>query len=483
MSDRLATLSAGEVVERFGERTLSPVDVLESVLKRLDVTDGTLNAFCHVDREGARQAAQASAQRYNRGTPLGPLDGVPVSVKDMLLTKGMPTRKGSKTTDPDAPQDEDAPAVARLRAGGAVLYGKTTTTEFGGSPYSTSPLTGDTRNPWNTAYGCAGSSMGAAAHLAAGVGPLALGNDAAGSVRMPASFGGVFGHKPTFGIVASYPPSAAGILGHVGPMSWTVEDAARMLAVIAGPDPRDPYSLPAFPAIERAFEQLDGSIAGLRVAYSPSLGIREPDAEVAQLTDAAAARFADLGARVERVDPSLPGLFEAYDTIRISTRAASYRRTIGESARADMDPVVSRVLEQAERYRRDDVIEALRVREVLAARMRAFHEQWDVLLTPTMAVPPFPLGTGPGPQDEHWYQIGGEIWSPYTFAFNMTQQPAASIPCGLTGPGSRQKPGLPIGLQIVAAPFRDDLVLKCAHAYERSRVFERPVFIVGEDER
>ena len=474
MTPGLAQLSATEMTARFAEGTLSPVEALAAVLARLDETDGTLNAFCHVDREGAMRAAEASAARYQHGRPLGPLDGVPISVKDMLLTKGMPTRKGSRTTDPNAPQDEDAPAVARLRAGGAVLYGKTTTTEFGGSPYSTSPLTGDTLNPFNTRYGCSGSSMGAAAHLAAGVGPLALGNDASGSIRMPASFGGVFGIKPTFGVVAQYPPSAAGILGHVGPMSWTVADAALMLGVIAGPDPRDPYALPRFLTPEA---ELDEGVAGLKIAYSPSLGIREPDAEVARLTDAAAERFAALGAIVERVAPPLPGLVAAYDVIRIASRAATYARTVAESDRGAMDPLVSRVLAQAEAIGRNELIEALRVREMLAANMRAFHETWDILLTPTMAVPPFPIGTGPGPQDEHWYQIGGKIWSPYTFAFNMTQQPAASIPCGLTGEGSAEAPGLPIGLQIVAAPFRDSLVLRAASAYEAARRFERPRFM------
>ena len=472
-----ATMPATEMAARFRDGALSPVDALDAVLDRLARTDGALNAFVHVDADGARAQAEASAERHAQGAPLGPLDGVPVSIKDMLLTIGMPTRKGSLTTDPDAPQDEDAPSVARLRSGGAVLYGKTTTTEFGGSPYSTSPLTGDTVGPWNTGYGCSGSSMGAAAHLAAGVGPLALGNDAAGSIRMPASFGGVFGLKPTFGVVANYPPSAAGILGHTGPMSWTVADAALMLSVIAGPDPRDAYSLPRMDGMLGA--DVEAGIEGLRVAYSPSLGLRDPEPEVARATDAAAEVFGRLGAKVERVDPDLSGLFPAYDTIRICNRAASYRRGVSADARGRMDPLVARVLAQAEAYSQADLVEALRVREALSAGMRAFHKSFDILLTPTMAVPPFPIGTGPGPEDEHWYQIGGKVWSPYTFAFNMTQQPAASIPCGLTGQDSREAPGLPIGLQIVAAPYADHLVLRAARAYEASRTFERPNFEPG----
>jgi len=471
----LASLSAIAMADGFRTGTLSPVAVLDAVLARLDATEPVLNAFAHVDRVGAMIAARASEARYRDGAPLGPLDGVPVSVKDMLPTIGMPTRKGSCTTDPDAPQDADAPAAARARAAGMVLFGKTTTTEFGGSPYSTSPLTGDTRSPWNTAYGCAGSSMGAAAQLAAGVGPLAIANDASGSIRMPASFGGVFGLKPTFGMVATWPSSSAGILGHTGPMGWSVDDTAALLQVIAGPDPRDPYTLP------RQAQILDSDIGdgvkGLRIAYSPTLGLVAPDPEVRAATDAAAATFETLGASVEQVDPDFSGLIEAYDCLRISFRAASYRAAGAGAKRDQMDELVARVLDQSRAYSADDFIAALRHREVLTARMQQFHETYDLLLTPTLAVPPQRLGTKPGPQDDHWYLIDGRIWAPYCFGFNLTQQPAASIPCALTGADSTEAPDLPIGLQIVGARFRDDLVLRAARAFEGARDWRRPVVV------
>lgn len=468
----LARMPAADMTRAFAAGTLSPVEALEAVLDRLDAVEPAINAFVHVDRQGATGAARAAEARYRDGAVLGPLDGVPVSVKDMLLTKGMPTRKGSLTTDADAPQDVDAPAVARMRAGGAVLFGKTTTTEFGGSPYSRSPLTGDTRSPWNLNYGCAGSSMGAAAQLAAGVGRLAIGNDASGSIRMPASFGGVYGIKPTFGLVANWPPSSAGILGHTGPMAWTVAEAHLMLQVMAGPDPRDPYAVPRQDALLAADPA--AGVAGLRIAYSPTLGLVEPDADVRAATDAAARAFADLGAEVEEVDPDFSGLFEAYNCLRICNRAASYRASGAGARREDMDELVARVLDQARAYDAEDLIAAMRHREAMAARMLAFHQTYDLLLTPTLAVAPFALGTGPQPGDDHWFQIGGRIWSPYTFAFNMTHQPAASVPCGLTGPDSREAAGLPIGLQIVAAPFRDDLVLRASAAYEASRDWRHP---------
>ena len=472
----LASLPAPEMTRAFRDRSLSPREALSAVLDRLDAVEPAINAFVHIDRDGAMQAATEAEARYAAGTPLGPLDGVPCSVKDMLLTRGMPTRKGSRTTDPDAPQDTDAPAVARARAAGLVLYGKTTTTEFGGSPYSSSPLTGDTHSPWNLDYGCAGSSMGAAAQLAAGVGTLAIGNDASGSIRMPASFGGVYGIKPTFGLVANWPPSSAGILGHTGPMAWSVEESRLLLKAMAGPDPRDAYAVPRQDALLDAALPDDpaAGVAGLRIAYSPTLGLVAPDPDVRAATDAAARTFAGLGAEVEEVDPDFSGLFEAYNCIRICNRAASYRASGAADNRDAMDELVARVLDQAKDYDVDELIAAMRHRETLTTRMKAFHERYDVLLTPTLAVAPFPLGTGPLPGDDHWFQIDGRTWSPYTFAFNMTHQPAASIPCGLTGSNSREAAGLPIGLQIVAAPFRDDLVLRASAAFEAARAWSYP---------
>ncbi|SNS25237.1 aspartyl-tRNA(Asn)/glutamyl-tRNA(Gln) amidotransferase subunit A [Tropicimonas sediminicola] len=227
----------------------------------------------------------------------------------------------------------------------------------------------------------------------------------------------------------------------------------------------------------------EDGVAGLRIAYSPGLGIRSPDIQVREACDAAAATFAALGATVEEADPDLSGLFPAYDCLRICNRAATYRANGASQARDEMDELVARVLDQAEAYDTDAYIAALGTREALAARMRAFHETYDLLICPTMAVPPLPIGAGPEPKDAHWYQIDGDIWSPYTFVFNMTHQPAASIPCGLTrpDPASGLPGGLPLGLQIVAAPFSDDLVLRAARAFEASREWKRPSFPFRSD--
>jgi aspartyl-tRNA(Asn)/glutamyl-tRNA(Gln) amidotransferase subunit A len=289
---------------------------------------------------------------------------------------------------------------------------------------------------------------------------------------MPASFGGCFGIKPTFGLVATWPPSAAGILGHTGPMGWGVAETATMLGAMSGPDPRDPWS---GPFAQAALAGQDGDLRGVRIAYSPTLGIRPPAPEVRAVIDAAARDFEALGAVVEEVDPDLSGLFPAYDTLRICNRAAAYRAAGADRQRGAMDEIVARVLDQASGYGVDDYVAALAERERLAAGMAEFHETHDLLITPTMATLPLPIGTGPGPGDDHWYQIGGEVWSPYTFAFNMTQQPAASIPCGLARrPGDG--PELPVGLQIVGPRFADGRVLRAAAAYEATRAWTRPGF-------
>ncbi|WP_367716566.1 amidase [Nitratireductor sp. GISD-1A_MAKvit] len=466
MSRKLHTLSVKELGAGFAAGSFSPVDVLESTLDAAARVNPHINAFCHIDTDGALQQAEAAARRWERGAQLRPLDGIPVSVKDLILTRGMPTLRGSRTTNPDQPWDEDAPAVARLRAAGAVLYAKTTTTEFGGSAFSRSPLTGATRNPWNLEYGCSGSSMGAAAHLAAGIGPLALGNDASGSIRMPASVTGIFGLKPSFGIVANHPPASAGILGHTGPLSRTVADAAAMLAVIAGPDPRDAHALPA---IDLDLSSIEAGVEGLRIAYSPTLGLQEPDKDVRRATDSAVERLRSLGATVEQVAPHLPGLLDAYNILRICNRAASYRAAGGDPAK--MDPVVARVLRQADRFTTSDYIKAEKTRAELQVRMQLFHRSWDLLITPTLAIPPYPVDTDNGPEDEHWYMLNGHFWSPYTFPFNMTHQPAATLPCGLSDKNGRAAEELPIGLQIVAAPWRDDLVLRVASALEADQPF------------
>ena len=266
MSDALNWKSAAKLASAFAKKKVSPVEVAKACLAQIARHDGAINAICGLHAEEAMQQPSASEARWLKGKPLGPLDGVPVLVKDLLLVKGWPTLRGSMTVDPDQAWDHDAPSVARLRESGAVFLGATTTPEFGWKGVTDSPLTGITRNPWDLSKTPGGSSGGSAAALAAGYAPLALGTDGGGSIRIPAGFTGIFGLKPSFGRVPAWPLSPFGTVAHVGPMTRTVEDAAMMMNVIAKPDARDWHSLP-YDGRDYT-RKLGKGVKGLRIAYS-----------------------------------------------------------------------------------------------------------------------------------------------------------------------------------------------------------------------
>src|SRR6201987_3992750 len=292
----VAYASAVSLLELYRRRALSPVEVTRLLLDRLDALQPKINAFCIVDHDGALAAARESERRWLSGKAVGTLDGVPVTIKDLVLMRGFPTLRGSRLVDPHQDWSEDAPATARLREAGAVILGKTTTPEFGWKAVGDSPLTGITRNPWDLACTPGGSSAGAAAACAAGIGPLHLGTDGAGSIRIPAAFTGIFGFKPSFGRVPAYPLSAMGLLAHIGPMARTVRDAALMLNVLSRPDHRDPYALP--PDDRDYLEGLEDGVRGWRIAYSPTLGYATVDPEIAAAVAGVARQFEVLGAIV-----------------------------------------------------------------------------------------------------------------------------------------------------------------------------------------
>jgi aspartyl-tRNA(Asn)/glutamyl-tRNA(Gln) amidotransferase subunit A len=386
---------------------------------------------------------------------LSPLDGVPVAVNDLLLTKGWPTRRGSLTVDPEGPWADDAPGVARLREAGAVLIGKTTTPEFGWKGTTDGPLTGVTRNPWNKAKTPGGSSGGSAAVLAARFAPLALGTDGGGSIRIPAGFCGVFGLKPSFGRVPAWPLSPFGTVAHVGPMSRTALDSAMLLNVIARPDARDWHPLPYEP-IDYAM-QLKSGVRGKRIAFSPRLGhVQRVAPEVEALGAAAAKRFEELGAHVEQVDPPGDDQIDTFRTLWWSS-AAFLLRDLPEEKKALLDPGLRQIAEEGARIPLKQYLSAIAARGEYGSAMRQFMTRHDFLLTPSLATAAFDASQL-SPMDENgnaWLN-----WTPFTFPFNLTQQPAASIPCGFTGDG------LPAGLQIVGRMFDDAGVLAAAGAYE-----------------
>jgi aspartyl-tRNA(Asn)/glutamyl-tRNA(Gln) amidotransferase subunit A len=454
MSPQMDILSAAALIRAYRRREISPVEATRDALARIERLNPRYNAFCVVDPDAALRSAAQSEARWLKNEPLSFIDGVPTTIKDLVLTKGWPTLRGSRTVDTSQSWDEDAPATQRLREAGAVLLGKTTTPEFGWKGVCDSPLTGITRNPWNPEMTSGGSSGGAAVAAAFRLGLLHLGTDGGGSIRIPAAFSGVFGLKPTFGLVPAYPLSPFGTIAHLGPMTVTVEDAARMLTIMARPDSRDWHALPYAP--HDFTVGLEDGVAGLKVAFSPALGHAAVDKEVAALVEAAVSRFVDAGARVELADP---GFADPFETFRAHwyTGAANLRRHIPADRRQLLDPGFAAIADDGEQIPHMQYIAAVDARAAMGHRMCQFHETFDLLLTPTIPIAAFKAGqvAPPGTDQSNWMH-----WTPFSFPFNLTQQPAASIPCGFT------TTGLPVGLQIVAAKYRDDLVLRAARAYE-----------------
>ena len=466
-STRLADCAASELLQLFRTGQASPVEAARAVHERIARLNPSLNAFCFVAPDASLQAARDSEAHWlnfrKTGAPCGELDGVPVSIKDLILTQGWPTLRGSHTVDAQQPWDIDAPVAARLREAGAVLLGKTTTPEFGCKGETNSPRTGITRNPWNLMKTPGGSSGGAAAAVAAGMGPLAVGTDGAGSVRIPAAFCGNFGMKPSFGRVPAYPLSPFGSVAHLGPHTMSVRDAALMMNAIKRPDARDWTSLP--PDGADLTVGLDDGVRGLTIAYSPTLGYaKNVHPEVAAAVDAAARQLEALGARVEQVDPGIEDPLEIMTGLWF-VGAWTVWNTLTSQQQAVTDPDFSAEARLGERLSALDVQRLNLRRGALGTHMRQFMQRYDLLLTPSVAVPAFDaLPAGHSPIDPET-MLG---WTPFSYPFNLTQQPACSIPCGLTSDG------LPIGLQIVGPMFRDALVLRAARAYESACPIPRP---------
>jgi aspartyl-tRNA(Asn)/glutamyl-tRNA(Gln) amidotransferase subunit A len=451
---RLADLTATRLTAGYAAGEFSPVEVTRAVLARAEAAQARTNAFVRIDADEALAAAGESARRWRAGLPAGPVDGVPVTVKDLLLTRGTPTLRGSRTVRAEgAAWDEDAPAVARLRAAGAVFLGKTTTPEFGWKGVTDSPRYGVTGNPYDPGRTSGGSSGGSAAAVALGAGPLSLGTDGGGSVRIPASFCGIFALKGTYGRVPLYPSSPFGTLSHVGPMTRDAADAALMMDVITGPDWRDWSQLAPETGSFRA--ALTGPVAGLRVAYSPSLGWDVPVApEVAAAVRTAVDRLAALGAHVEEADPGIADPVAAFHTLWFSG-AARVVQPLGDTERELLDPGLREICEQGARLGALDYLAAVEVRAALGRAMGRFHRTYDLLVTPTEPVTAFAAGAEV-PAGSGYTRWTG--WTPFTYPFNMTQQPAATLPCGVDGAG------LPIGVQLIGARHADALVLRVAHA-------------------
>ena len=464
---QLTQCTATQLLTLYRSGAASPVQATEAVLARIAQLNPRLNAFCWVDEEAALQSARDSEARWqahrNNGADVLPLDGVPVSIKDLILTRGWPTLRGSQTVNPDQPWEVDAPVTARLREAGAVLLGKTTTPEFGCKGETNSLLTGISRNPWNLDHTPGGSSGGASAAVTAGLGPLAVGTDGAGSVRIPAAFCGNVGFKPSFGRVPAYPLSPFGSVAHLGPHAMTVEDVALMMNSISRPDARDWTSLP-FDGTDYS-ELLDFGVRGLRVAYSPTLGYaHHVHPEIAAATAQAAQHLHHLGAFVEQVDPGID------DPLDITTGlwfAGAYQvwQTLTPAQQALTDPDFAAEAALGAKLDANALHQLNQRRGLLGSHLRQFMQRFDLILTPSTAIPAFkarPAGHSPMTSEA---MLG---WTPFSYPFNLSQQPAISLPCGLT------TEGLPMGVQLVGPMFGDALVLQAAQALQACYSVQRP---------
>ena len=461
MTDSLALLSASALAAAFRKRRLSPVEATAAVLARIEALDGKVNAFCHVDPEGALAASREAEERYRRGEPRSPIDGVPTTVKDLVLARNWPTLRGSKTVERNREWAEDAPAVARLREAGAVLVGKTTTPEFGWKGVTDSPLTGITRNPWQLEQTPGGSSGGAAVAAALGLGALHIGTDGGGSIRIPASFTGVFGLKPSYGRVPAYPPSPFAVVAHTGPMTRSVTDAALMLSILARPDRRDPWALPPEP---RDWSLgIEAGIAGWHVGYLSTINAQPVDPGVAARVEAAAGVLAELGARVEPATLDLPGVEGAFGTLWCAG-AAGLIAPLSEDQRAMMDPGLVAAAEVGAKRDAVQYLAAIKVREAVTSVVDALFERFDLLVMPTMPITAFATGMDAPASGPY---AGWTNWTPFTYPFNLSRHPAASVPCGLVD-------GLPVGLQMIGPAFSDEVVLTAARAYEAAAPWPLP---------
>ncbi len=462
MSD-LAQASAADLSALYRAKDASPVEALDAILARADAVNPKINALTLIDAEPARASARASEDRWRRGEPRSRLDGVPVSIKELVRVKGWAHTMASKLTD-KTPASEDAPAVARLREAGAIVFAQNTSPEYGFKGVTNSPLHGITRNPWNLERTPGGSSGGSGAAVAAGLGPLAVGTDGGGSVRIPSSFCGLVGLKATYGRIPAWPPSMHGDLANTGPMTRTTLDCALMLNAMSRPDPRDPF--PAQPEEKDYTVGLDGGVKGLKVGLIMKFGDVFLDPEVEDQVTAAAKILEGLGAVVEPIaPPAQSGDASRVFVVHWFSALQRLLQLYPADQHDQFDPQLLANAKVGEAYSVQTLVDAMVARREMSTAWNLLFTDYDLVISPTLNVlafaagQPFPNGPDGAPN---------YAWS-NTALFNLTRHPAVTAPVGV-GPS-----GLPVGLQIVAAHYRDDLVLRAAAALEAARGHRFPV--------
>jgi aspartyl-tRNA(Asn)/glutamyl-tRNA(Gln) amidotransferase subunit A len=457
--EQYRSATALELGREVADGRLSPVALTELALDVAAAAEPAINAYVSLRREKALAEAAELEREAAAGAIRGPLHGVPIAVKDNMYLAGEPTFKGSRTTT-DEPAMESAPMVARLLRAGTVVIGKTTTPEFGWKGTGISPRTGVTRNPWNPERNSGGSSAGSAATVGSGAVPVALGSDAGGSIRIPASFCGVVGLKPTLGAIPVWPGTVNELLSHAGPLTRSVADAAAVLALTRGADPRDPQS--AYP-LQRQ-DDLDRRLR-IGVVHAP-FGI-EPDPGVAGVVDQAYAALRAAGI-AEFSDVELPMAVprEIFEAMWVTGRGLGFASLIRDRG-GEMDPGLARLLPLAEKYTLTDYYAALEARRAFTATVFALYDRFDLLVMPTMPLTAFAADAEAPAGGELDAKLPWITWTPYTYPFNITGQPAISVPCGIAADG------LPVGLQIVGPWGEDQRVLDFAQSCERFVITDR----------
>ncbi|MBN1379423.1 MAG: amidase [Gammaproteobacteria bacterium] len=441
------------------DREISPVDLVKNALHTIARNNPVLNAFCLILENDALQKAKQLEKEMMADKFRGVLHGIPIGVKDLFLTKGVVTSRGSRLFADYVP-DDTAPVVQDCLDAGAIMIGKTTTPEFGWTAVGYSPLQGVTRNPWDLSKNSGGSSAGSAAAVAEGMVPTALGSDGGGSLRIPASFCGIFSIKPTLGRIAVFPPSATDMLSHAGSLNKTVEDAALMLDVLQGDSPKSHVSIPKESMSYQ--DRLNGSLnKKLRCAYIPSLFGVKVDKEVDQCVRSAVEKLAQ-HPHIFMEQTSLPvdDPVDIFKTFWIAGRGILYGE-LTKGKESQLDPGFAKLIQAVKDYTLADYIIAQQKRAYLIIAIKQFLENYDLLFMPTMPITAFPADAkGPEWMDKDqavpWTQ-----WSPFTYIFNLTGNPAASIPCGVAANG------LPVGLQVVGKHFDEITVLRACQVLEQ----------------
>jgi aspartyl-tRNA(Asn)/glutamyl-tRNA(Gln) amidotransferase subunit A len=456
MDDALDLKSAFELRDLVAKRAISPVELTQRAIRNAEATQSSLNAFFAITADEGMRAAKSAESAVMHGQPLGPLHGLPLSIKDLIAVKGAPFASGSRAMAANI-ASVDAPSVERVRAAGGIIIGKTTTSEFGCKPVGDSPLTGTTRHPWNLGKTPGGSSAGAAASVAAGITPFALGTDGGGSIRIPAALTGLVGFKASFGRAPVWPTSATPTLAHVCPIARNIRDAALLLTAIAGYDARDPFSVAG--PVPDFLGALDGSVKGKRIAWSPTLGYARPSADVLKACQGAVKIFEGLGCQIEQVDRLFDSDPADLWTAEFYAGVGTRLENVLEGERDLLDPAVAAILDRALQQDMRAYYQTVFKRYDLREKNRRLFERYDLILSPTVPVSSLDVDKN---LPDHLQDRNLVSWVYYTYPFNLTGNPAVSI-CAGFGDG-----GMPVGLQIVGAPLAEVDVIAAAAAFERS---------------